>query len=118
MSRLYDRHVNVAAAARTTGQTPRMLRYREQLGLLAPRRSNGNNRTNDDADLQALRAAAAIESHYGVSPAAVAFAVRALHDTDLAARLRDLARLAHRPEPIAVLDFDTHKARRLLRLAS
>jgi hypothetical protein len=45
---------------------------------------------------------------------------RALEDPEVAGSLRTLARLIRRadPDPVAALDVETAKARRLLRLAS
>jgi MerR family copper efflux transcriptional regulator len=129
----------VGAAAARLGTTPRMLRYRESLGLLAPARTAGGYRTYDRRDLLAAAYAAELEERHGVPPAAVAFALRAVHDAALRDELAVLGRLARRqPEPVhaaagepaapparrpaaapaAALDFETRKARALLRLAS
>lgn len=110
----------VGAAAARLGTTPRMLRYREALGLVAPRRTASGYRRYDEQDLLAAAWAGQIERRHGVTPAAVAFALRALSDPEVAEELHTLGRLARRNEasPIAALDFETHKARRLLRLAS
>jgi MerR family copper efflux transcriptional regulator len=109
----------VGAAAARLGTTPRMLRYRESLGLLAPARTAGGYRTYDRRDLLAAAYAAELEERHGVPPAAVAFALRAVHDAALRDELAALARLARRqPEPAGALDFETRKARALLRLAS
>jgi DNA-binding transcriptional MerR regulator len=129
----------VGAAAARLGTTPRMLRYRESLGLLAPARTAGGYRTYDQRDLLAAAYAADLEERHGVPPAAVAFALRATHDTGLRDELAVLGRLARRQpgparaaaageparrpaaasaEPAGALDFETRKARALLRLAS
>ena len=110
----------VGAAAARLGTTARMLRYREALGLVAPPRSASGYRRYDQQDLLAAACAAEIERRHGVTPAAVAFALRALSDPEVAGELRTLGRLARRGEasPVAALDFETSKARRLLRLAS
>jgi MerR family transcriptional regulator, copper efflux regulator len=110
----------VGAAAARLGTTPRMLRYREALGLVAPRRTASGYRRYDEQDLLAAAWAGEIEQRYGVTPVAVAFALRALSDHELADELRTLGWLARRKRasPIAALDFETDKARRLLRLAS
>jgi MerR family copper efflux transcriptional regulator len=127
----------VGAAAARLGTTPRMLRYRESLGLLAPARTAGGYRTYDQRDLLAAAYAADLEERHGVPPAAVAFALRATHDTALRDELAVLGRLARRQlgptravageaarrpaasaEPAGALDFETRKARALLRLAS
>jgi MerR family copper efflux transcriptional regulator len=110
----------VGAAAARLGTTPRMLRYREALGLVAPRRTASGYRRYDEQDLLAAAWAGEIEQRHGVTPAAVAFALRALSDHEVAEELHTLGQLARRKEasPMAALDFETHKARRLLRLAS
>src|SRR6266511_3276630 len=112
----------VGAAAARLGTTARMLRYRESLGLLAPARTAGGYR------------------RYGVPPAAVAFALRAVHEPALRGEIATLGRLTRRqpagagraavgregavqgaarePGHAAALDFETRKARALLRLAS
>ena len=61
-----------------------------------------------------------LQERYGAPPAALAFGLRALEDPEVAGSLRALARLIRRadPDPVAALDFETAKARRLLRLAS
>jgi MerR family copper efflux transcriptional regulator len=148
----------VGAAAARLGTTPRMLRYRESLGLLAPARTAGGYRAYDRRDLLAAAYAGELEERHGVPPAAVAFALRAVHDAELRDELAVLGRLARRQpepghaaaagtaesgrrtatasaaaartapparrpatapaEPAAALDFETRKARALLRLAS
>src|SRR6266536_1556900 len=115
----------VGAAAARLGTTARMLRYRESLGLLAPARTAGGYRTYGEHDLLA---------------AAVAFALRAVHEPALRGEIATLGRLTRRqpagagraavgregavqgaarePGHAAALDFETRKARALLRLAS
>ena len=112
--------MNVSEAATRIGTTPRMLRYREALGLLSPERTAAGYRVYRNDDLLAARMAAELESAYGVPPAAIAFALRALDDPEVNARLRQLRRLAQRAEApsLAILDFEKAKARRLLGLAS
>jgi MerR family copper efflux transcriptional regulator len=119
---------NVGEAAARLGTTPRMLRYAEQLGLIAPERSRGNYRLYRERDLLAAAYGNALAARYEATPAALAFALRALAEPDVAGRLRTLARLGGRRgrtapldddlERSAALDFETSKARRLLRLAS
>jgi DNA-binding transcriptional MerR regulator len=45
----------IAEAAQTTGWSPRMLRYVEQLGLVEPQRSPGGHRVYGPEQLQRLR---------------------------------------------------------------
>ncbi len=111
----------VGRAAARLGTTPRTLRYREALGLVRPLRTRGGYRAYDERDLLAAACAADIEKRYRVPPTAVAFALRALHDPEVREEIQVLARLArHEPAPAraAALDFETRKARALLRLAS
>ena len=112
--------MRVGDAARQVGTSTRMLRYAEQLGLVAPDRSGGNYRVYGERDLLAAAYGSELAAGYGVTPAALSFALRALAEPEVAARLRLLARLAgrERPDRSAALDFETSKARRLLRLAS
>jgi DNA-binding transcriptional MerR regulator len=110
---------SVGQAAARLGTTARMLRYREGLGLVAPSRTASRYRMYGEEDLLAAALGAHLEDLYGVSPAALAFALRVLSDIDLQSRLRLLGGLLRRPEApsIAALDYDQHKAERLLGLA-
>ena len=112
--------MRVGDAARQVGTSARMLRYAEQLGLVAPARTAGGYRDYHERDLLAAAAALRLQARYRVTPAALAFGLRALHDPEVASSLRQLAGLAHgaSPGPATALDFETAKARRLLRLAS
>ena len=108
--------MNVGDAARQLGTSPRMLRYAEQLGLVNPPRTGGGYRRYGDRDLRAAALALELQARYAVPPAALAFGLRALEDPEVAGSLRRLAVL--RRDPGTALDFETAKARRLLRLAS
>ena len=110
--------MRVGDAARQVGTSARMLRYAEQLGLVAPARTAGGYRDYGERDLLAAAAALRLQARYRVTPAALAFALRALEDPEVAGSLRRLARLRSGPDRGAALDFETAKARRLLRLAS
>ena len=109
---MYCQLVRISEAAERLGTTPRMLRYRESLGLLAPRRQGGARRDFGARDLIAAQRAMDLEERYGVQPAALAFALRVLAEPDVAQDVRSL----RVPTPIAALDFDAAKARDLLRL--
>src|SRR6266536_1997290 len=108
----------VGRAAARLGTTPRTLRYREALGLVRPLRTRGGYRAYDERDLLAAACAADIEKRYRVPPTAVAFALRALHDPEVREEIQVLARHEPAPARAAALDFETRKARALLRLAS
>ncbi len=109
----------ISAAAERLGTTPRMLRYRESLGLVAPPRQGGSRRVFGERELLAAGCAVALEERYDVPPGALAFALRVLTEPDVATDVRMLGALARpgiRPSPIEALDFDAAKARDLLRL--
>jgi MerR family copper efflux transcriptional regulator len=122
--------------------TPRMLRYRESLGLLpalrpgrraardrlggstgtATRRYQagadlaGGHRQFSDADLAAVALSLSIERHYDISPIALAFGVRVLADPRVRAEVAELGRRIGRiqPPPARALDFEQERALRLL----
>jgi len=111
--------MRITQAAARLGLTPRMLRYRERLGLLGPAhdgRAGGAHRRYTDADLATVALALAIERQYGVTPAALAFAVQVLADPDAARRVRDLGERIGRltPPPTRALDFEKQRALRWL----
>jgi MerR family transcriptional regulator, copper efflux regulator len=108
--------LSITAAAEGLGTTPRMLRYRETLGLSPAGRPAGSHRRYGPAELRALALAMRLEQQYDVSPRALAFALRAVVDPILGGDLRRLAEVSGlRPErPLAALDFEQEKARRLL----
>jgi MerR family transcriptional regulator, copper efflux regulator len=127
--------MRVGDAARRVGTSTRMLRYAEQLGLVAPPRTAAGYRDYGERDLRAAAEAVALQARYQVTPAALAFGLRTLEDAEVAGSLRRLLRLRGAPpdhigppRPVAAprpgagqkaaLDFETAKARRLLRLAS
>lgn len=107
----------IGAAAALVGSTPRMLRYRERLGLLTTAR-RGGRRCYTERELLALAYAGELERRHRVPPVALAFAMRALADPRLQRELRLLGELGHRlaPASLAALDFDAAKARQLLDL--
>jgi MerR family transcriptional regulator, copper efflux regulator len=108
--------LSISLAARRLGTTPRMLRYREQLGLMPPTHHGMRHRRYTENDLRAAALAIAIENRYDVGPNAVAFGLRALVDPVVEARLRELGERTGRLTPATrALDFDTQKALRLLR---
>jgi len=110
----------VGTAAARLGTTPRMLRYRESLGLVRPSRTAAGYRGYAERDLAAAALSAELEAAWGVTPAALAFGLRALREQEVAARVQLLGRLAGEESPsgLAVLEFEERKARQLIRLAS
>lgn len=129
--------MRITEAARRLDMTPRMLRYRESLGLLpalrhttrrvAARRpvgaagppAAGLHRQFTDADLAAVALGVALERRYDISPAALAFGIRVLADPRVRADVADLGRRIGRiqPPPARALDFEQERAQRLLRLS-
>ncbi|ADB30699.1 transcriptional regulator, MerR family [Kribbella flavida DSM 17836] len=108
--------MRITEAAKLLGTTPRMLRYREKLGLLPRTRSSRTaQRQYDDRDLAAVKLALELEHRYDVTPAALAFALRALAEPSVAADLRNLGyrtgRLSSPPSPA---EIDRERALRWL----
>ena len=85
------------------------------MGLLPPAAvARAGTATYDDEDLAAAAWAAAVEQRYGVSPQALAFALRAVCDPAVTADVRRLGELTARITPATrALDFDQRKAERL-----
>jgi hypothetical protein len=110
-----ERVLSITDAAKRLRTTPRMLRYRESLGLLPSHGSPGAHRRYDDEALRAAAYAITLEQTYDVSPSALAFALRVLTDPVVNADVRRLSQLTGPGSaPLAALDFDQQKARRLL----
>jgi hypothetical protein len=115
--------MRITEAAQRLGMSPRMLRYREDLGLLPPLRDRPTGRgpshrqfTEDDLDT--ILAALRIEQRYDVTPAALAFALRALTDPVARAAVLDLGRrtghVPASPGSGRALDFEKERALRAL----
>ena len=116
--------MRITEAASRLGTSPRMLRYREMLGLLPPvggtgRRSAPSHRYFDEDDLATVEMGLALERRYDVSPAAVAFGMRVLTDPGLRGELAELGRRIGRipPPPVRALELEKERALRLLSLA-
>ena len=123
--------MRIAEAAQRLGTSPRMLRYRDMLGLLPPVREAtpaigharpGSPRTHrrfGDDDLAAVAHALRIERRYDISPAALAFGLRVLTEPGVRAEVAELGRRVGRigPPPAQALDFEKQRALRLLHLA-
>jgi MerR family transcriptional regulator, copper efflux regulator len=122
--------MRITEAAQRLGTSPRMLRYRDLLGLLPPVREitpapgrapsglpRGHRRFGDD-DLAAVAHALRIEQRYDISPAALAFGLRVLTEPGARADVAELGRRLRRiaPPPARALDFEQERAQRLLRL--
>ena len=91
--------LTINEAAATTGWSPRMLRYVERAGLLAPVRSASGYRLFGPAELQRLRTLRELLDDFDIG----------FSDLGFAARLRDEPELreaqAHRPEDVPAADW-------------
>jgi MerR family transcriptional regulator, copper efflux regulator len=135
--------MRITEAAQRLDMTPRMLRYRESLGLLPvlrgrrgarrpgqarpdpsapgrqpPATGAGSHRQFSDADLAAVALGLSIERRYDISPVALAFGIRVLADPQARAEVAELGRRLGRIQapPARALDFEQERAQRLLRL--
>jgi MerR family transcriptional regulator, copper efflux regulator len=123
--------MRITEAAQRLGTSPRMLRYRELLGLLPPVGEPGPRRRRApasraghgpahrrfrDEDLAAVALALDIERRLDISPAALAFGLRVLADPGVRAQVAELGRRTGRiPAPPArALEFEKERAMRLL----
>ena len=118
--------MRISAAARRLGTSARMLRYREDLGLLPQVRDQfggpgalpggPSHRQFGEADLEAVAAALDLERRYDISPASLAFGLRVLAEPPVRAAVADLGRRLGRipATPGRALDFEKERALRLL----
>jgi MerR family transcriptional regulator, copper efflux regulator len=115
--------MRITEASRQLGISPRMLRYRESLGLLPAVRGRqsrrpvaGTHRQFGAADLEAVTLGVAIERRYDISPAALAFGLRVLSDPAARADVAELGRRIGRirPLPAMAMDFEKERAARFL----
>src|SRR5215475_6063246 len=116
--------MRITEAAQRLGTSPRMLRYRDLLGLLPavrrmPASHGSRHRRFGDDDLAAVSLALGIEQRYDVSPAALAFGLRVLTEPGVRAEVAELGRRIGRigPLPARALEFEKERALRLLSLA-
>jgi DNA-binding transcriptional MerR regulator len=114
--------LTINEAAATTGWSPRMLRYVEQAGLVAPARSASGYRLYGAGELQRLRTLKELLAQFDVSLSDVAFAARMETDTDLQGAVQAWLRAqASRPENVQAEDwlrFEQEKHERLLAAAA
>jgi hypothetical protein len=127
--------MRITEAAQRLGTSPRMLRYRETLGLLpalggtgtsgagtegravgrGARRGPGHRQFRDQ-DVAAVALALDLERRLDISPAALAFGLRVLAEPGVRAQVAELGRRIGRvpPPPGSALDFEKERALRLL----
>jgi DNA-binding transcriptional MerR regulator len=110
--------LTINEAAATTGWSPRMLRYIERAGLVAPARSTSGYRLYGAPELQRLRTLKELLARFGVGLSDVAFAARIANDPELAeAVARWLRAQATRPDDVDAEDwlrFEQDKHEKLL----
>jgi DNA-binding transcriptional MerR regulator len=113
--------LTINEAARTTGWSPRMLRYVEQTGLVSPARSASGYRLYGPAELQRLRTLKELLARFDVGLSDVAFAARMAAGPDLRAAVQGwLEAEAHRPDDVGAEDwlrFEQEKHEKLLAVA-
>lgn len=108
--------MRITEAAKRLGMSPRMLRYREALGLLPPVRERGAHRRFGQEELAAVAQGVELERRFDVSPAELAFALRVMSEPAVAQAVRELGlRIGRIQAPRRALDFEKEKALRLLR---
>ena len=114
--------LTIHEAAETTGWSPRMLRYIERSGLVAPPRSESGYRLYGPGELQRLRTLRELLDRFGIGLGDVGFAQRLKDDRDLSAAIESwLESQARRPEHVpaaAWLRFEQEKHERLLAAAA
>jgi len=111
--------MRITEASWRLGISPRMLRYREALGLLPAFRARstaGRHRQFAATELDAVALGLAIEQRYDISPAALAFGLRVLADPAARAEVAELGRRIGRirPLPAMAMDFEKERALRML----
>src|SRR5438067_4962403 len=108
-------------AAGTTGWSPRMLRYDERTGLVAPSRSASGYRLYGPGELQRLRTLKELLKGFHISLSDVAFAARLESDPGIREAVHAwLEATPHRPEHVDAADwlrFEQDKHEKLLATA-
>jgi|SRR5579859_1054144 len=114
--------LTIQEAAATTSWSPRMLRYLERVGLLAPPRTSAGYRVYGAAELQRLRTLRELLDVYQLGPSEVAFAKRLRDDPKLADAVATwLEARPVKPETVSSSDwlrFEHDKCRKLLASAA
>ena len=110
--------LTINEAARTTGWSPRMLRYVEQTGLIAPQRSDSGYRLYGPEQLQRLRTLKELLARFELGLSDVAFAARLQESSELRDAVQQwLEATPSRPTDVPADDwlrFEQRKHERLL----
>ena len=110
--------LTINEAARTTGWSPRMLRYLESVGLIEPPRTRAGYRIYGPGELQRLRTLRRLLDNHGLGPSDVAFAKRMRDEEELEqAVARWLEEKASKPADVQAsdwLEYEQQKHQRLL----
>jgi MerR family copper efflux transcriptional regulator len=113
--------LTINEAARTTGWSPRMLRYVEQTGLVSPARSASGYRLYGPAELQRLRTLKELLARFDLGLSDVAFAAQMTSSPELREAVQSwLEAEASRPEHVGPEDwlrFEQEKHAKLLAVA-
>jgi MerR family transcriptional regulator, copper efflux regulator len=113
--------LTINEAAQLTGWSPRMLRYVEQTGLIAPERSASGYRLYGPAQLQRLRTLKELLDRFDVGLSDVAFAARMAASAELREAVQEwLTAQPRRPEDVSADDwlrFEQDKHQKLLAVA-
>ena len=104
------RELTVGEAAAQTGWSPRMLRYLERVGLVAPRRSAAGYRRYGLLELNQLRALRELRLRFRVELTDIAFAARLRREPHLRSAVDNWLAGTE----LAALDWEQRKHERLL----
>ena len=114
--------LTIQEAAAATSWSPRMLRYLERVGLLAPPRTAGGYRVYGAGELQRLRTLRELLEQHSIGLSDVAFAKRLRDDPQLADAVSGwLEAKPSKPETVSSSDwlrFEHDKCRKLLASAA
>jgi MerR family transcriptional regulator, copper efflux regulator len=98
--------LTIHEAAETTGWSPRMLRYVERSGLVAPERSRSGYRLYGPAELQRLRTLRELLERFELGLSDVGFALRMRRDADLREAVEEWFEAEpRRPEHVDAADW-------------
>ena len=114
--------LTIQEAAETTGWSPRMLRYIERAGLIAPQRSSAGYRLYGPGELQRLRTLRELVTRFDIGLGEIGFAMRLRRDAQLAGAVDAWFEAEpRRPEdvpPAEWLRWEQDKHSKLLALAA